>query len=69
MVGHDSHISYEVIEMAVQENRIIILPPQPLDFGIFCSMKADVFKVMDSVKPISVKSTLQPYLKKNLRNQ
>ena len=36
MVGHDSHISYEVIEMAVQENRIIILPPHILLDGSRC---------------------------------
>ena len=52
MGGHGSPISYNIIKRAVEENiKIILLPPhttnvvQPLDVGLFRSLKANLSKV------------------------
>ena len=59
--GHGSQITYKVIKRAVEENiKIIPLPPhtinviQPLDVGLFRSLKANLSKVTDGVKMLSV---------------
>ena len=69
---HGSHITYSVIKRAVKENiKIILLPPhttnvlQPLDVGLFRSLKANLSKVTDGVKMLSVTGDYQYINKTN----
>ena len=55
------YISYSVVTRAFEENvKIILLPPhttnviQPLDVGLFRSLKGNLSKVTDRVKMLSV---------------
>ena len=64
--GHGSHISYSTIKRAVEGNiKIILVPPhtanvlQPLDAGLFKSLKANLSKVTDEVKILSVTGDYQ----------
>ena len=61
MGGHRSPISYNIIKRAVEENiKIILFPPhttnvlQPLEVGLFRSLKANLSKLTDGVKMLSV---------------
>ena len=70
--GHGSDITYSVIKRALEENiRIILLPPhttnvhQPLDVGLFRSLKANVSKVTDRVKMLRVTADYQNINKTN----
>ena len=70
--GHGSHISYNIIKRAVEENiKIILLPPhttnvlQPLDVDLFRSLKANLSKVTDGVKMLSVTGDYQNINKTN----
>ena len=69
---HGSHITYSVIKRAVEENiTIILLPPhttivlQPLDVGLFRSLEANLSKVTDGVKMLSVTGDYQYINKTN----
>ena len=70
--GHGSHITYSVIKRAMEENiKIILLPPhttnvlQPLNVGLFRSLKANLSKVTDGVKMLSVIGDYQNINKTN----
>ena len=59
-------ISYNIIKRAVEENiKIILLPPhttnvlQPLDVGLFRSLKANFSKITDGIKILSVTGNYQ----------
>ena len=72
MDGHGSHISYNIIKRAVEENiKIILLPPhttnvlQPLDVGLFRYLKVNLSKVTDGVKMLSVTGDCQNINKTN----
>ena len=66
MDGHGLHISYNIIKRAVEENiKIILFPPhtinvlQPLEVGLFRSLKANLSKLTDGVKMLSVTGDYQ----------
>ena len=70
--GHGSHITYSVIKRALEENiKIILLPPhttdviQPLDVGLFRSLKMNLSKVTDRIKMLSVTGGYQSINKTN----
>ena len=70
--GHGSHITYSMIKRAVEENIKIILLPlhttnvlQPLDVGLFRSLKANLSKVTDGIKVLSVTGDYQSINKTN----
>ena len=70
--GHGSHISYSIIKRVVEENiKIILLPPnttnvlQPLDVGLFRSLKSNLSKVTDGVTILSVTGDYQNISKTN----
>ena len=69
--GHGSHISYSIIKRALEENiEIILLPPttnvlQPLAVGLFRSLKANLSKVTNGVKMLSVTGYYQNINKTN----
>ena len=69
---HGSHITYSVIKRAMEKNiKIILLAPhttnvlQPLDVGLFRSLKANLSKVTDGVKMLSVTGDYQNINKTN----
>ena len=69
---HGSHITYSVIKRAMEKNiKIILLAPhttnvlQPLDVGLFRSLKANLSKVTDGVKMLSVTGDYQNIDKTN----
>ena len=66
------HITYSVIKRAVQENIKTTLPPshttnvlQLLDVGLFRSLKANLSKVTDGIKVLSVTGDYQSINKTN----
>ena len=69
--GYGSHITYSVIKRAVEQNIKTILPPhitnilQPLNAGLFRSLKANLSKVTDGVKMLSVTGDYQNINKTN----
>ena len=69
---HGSHITYSVIKRAMEKNiKIILLAPhtanvlQPRDVGLFRSLKANLSKVTDGVKMLSVTGDYQNIDKTN----
>ena len=69
---HGSRITYSVIKRAMEKNiKIILLAPhttnvlQPLDVGLFRSLKANLSKVTDGVKMLSVTGDYQNINKTN----
>ena len=71
--GRGLHIYYSVIKRALEENiKIILIPPhttnpvlQPLDLGLFRSLKTNLSKVTDGVKMLSVTGDYQNINKAN----
>ena len=69
--GYGSHITYSVIKRAVEQNTKTILPPhitnilQPLNVGLFRSLKANLSEVTDGVKILSVTGDYQNINKTN----
>ena len=57
--GYGSLLTYLIVSRATEENiSIVLLPPhttnvlQPLDVGLFRSLKAKLSKIADAVKPL-----------------